>query len=168
MENGVNDHSTTKFIFTKIFEFLFGNDKAGKRYQLNNVAKLLSKQGYPYYNYKKDLLTPSFADFMFDVYKSVCSSGICFNTLKSDEQLMYRLVRFSIPDDVQGALDSLDENQIRLNGGKMSFSELYKTEQAALGKVKAYFTLKQVARINELCSSVMIYRSFCMFDYFTF
>jgi hypothetical protein len=157
----------TKPLFNRIMDFLFGsNETVRKKKALKNSAKQLHKKGYKYYIYRKDLLTPAFAEYMYDIYGAVAGARVVFNGIKTPEQLIYSAVRFSVPENICTAIDSLDENQIRIDASKMNYKALYGQVKNSIDIIKHFFTLDEFNDVNAAYTKIQICRAFCMYDYY--
>jgi len=156
-----------KNFFQYIMDFLFGRTETVKKNRvLKKSAALLYKKGFPYYIYRKDVLTPAFAAFLYELYGASAGMRAVFDTVKTTDRLVYAVLRFSVPESVSAALDAVDENQIRLAAADMSYRELYSLVKEQTEIIRRFFTLDEFDTINSVYEKILRCRMFCMFDYY--
>lgn len=155
--------------FTKLLDFLFGRDasiRRGKRRALRVIQRQLNKTGFKYVNEKKDFVSSSFADFLYDVYKSIAHLREMFLKDTNDEYFVNQIMNFSLTEEQSKIIESLDPESIRKLSAETELKELATKGMNSFVKLRDSLSSEEQLSINSLYNSVTALKQFCILDYY--
>ena len=155
-------------IFQKLFGSLIGGKDvdAAKKRQLKNIAKVLSKTHFKFYKSSSDQALPLMGKFFYDLYKALSSCQILFNSQQNPKYYKDVCVNFALTDKQKQLIEELDEEAIMENSKKMPFNQLKEKVKSDSASLMAEFDQARIQRIDGLYQKLLIFKSFCSFDYY--
>jgi len=154
--------------FHKIFDSLIGGKDAdaAKKKQLKNIAKVLSKTHFKFYKPGSDQALPVMGKFFFDLYKSLSSCQILFNSQPNPTYYKDVCINFGLSESQKALIEELSEEAIVDNAKKMQIAQLREKVKADISAFTSEFDQTKIQMIDGLYQKTMIFKSFCTFDYY--
>lgn|GEM_PF-3673261 len=161
------DKKKTESVFIRFIDFILGTDEESKKKRiLKRAARHMEKNGYPYFRYHKGMLTTNYAYFLYNVYHAVDGPRTAFSQIKTPTKLAYLIISFSLPPNIRALVESLDVQTILDAGEKNDYKEIYQQVKSTVDALRAYFTPEQKEHLIQIYNAIMLYKQFCMFDYY--
>lgn len=150
----------------KLFSSLFKSDDpdAEKKRRLKQIAKALSKAKYHFY--KNDEVQPSFAKLMYDIYKAVFPAKAMFMAQDNPNRIKYLAITYSLNEKEHEVVDALSEESIKAAAQGVSVDQLDEQVRQNIDMFLQIFNGEKIARIEALYRKLMIFKSFCSFDFY--
>jgi len=160
MANGSN-------FFQNIISSIFGSNdpEVLKKKQLKNIAKDLSKSKYHFYKYNVNQVDPSFAKFIYDIYKAIAPAQVLFQNANTNT-FKNVVIRYMMDEKATELLDGLDENVITRQASTMPIKELQRKVRLDLEGFLAQFDSAKIRQGDDLFNKLILFDSFCKFDYY--
>ena len=154
-------------IFSIILAFLFGKkSKSLYARELKALNRFMTKQGYPYYNYRSQSVNPQFATFIFNIYTVVAPYREFFLEINDDDYIEKSVINFLNTDRDRELAALVEPENIEKLAEKLSYNELSDGLRRAYNELKSSYTRDRVTKINELNRETYLFKSFCLFDYY--
>ena len=160
--------SKKESIFHKLLDSLIGGKDvdAAKKKQLKNIAKILSKTHFKFYKPSSDQALPLMGKFFFDLYKALSSSQVLFNSQPNPNYYKDVCINFGLSENQKALIEELSEEAIVDNSKKMQFSQLREKVKADISSFTGEFDQNKIQMIDGLYQKVLLFKSFCTFDYY--
>ncbi|MBR7079266.1 MAG: hypothetical protein IKI40_01955 [Treponema sp.] len=160
MANGSN-------FFQNIISSIFGSNdpEVLKKKQLKNIAKDLSKSKYHFYKYNVNQVDPSFAKFIYDIYKAIAPAQVLFQNANTNT-FKNVVIRYMMDEKASELLEGLDENVIARQASTMPIKELQHKVRLDLEGFLAQFDSAKIRQGDDLFNKLIIFDSFCKFDFY--
>ena len=152
--------------FAKLFSSLFKSDDpdAEKKRRIKQIAKNLSKAKYHFY--KNDEVLPAFAKLLYDIYKAIFPAKAMFMAQENPNRLKALAVNYSLSEKEHQLIDSLSEEGIKEAAQNTPIDQLEAQVHQNIDLFLQLFNGEKIARIEALYRKLMIFKSFCSFDFY--
>lgn len=152
--------------FAKLFSSIFKSDdpEAEKKRRIKLIAKNLSKAKYHFY--KNDEVLPAFAKLLYDIYKAVFPAKAMFMAQENPNRLKSLAVHYSLNEKEHQLIDSLTEEGIKEAAQHTPIEQLEPQVRQNIDYFLQVFNGEKIARIEALYRKLMIFKSFCSFDFY--
>lgn len=160
MANGSN-------FFQNIISSIFGSNdpEVQKKKQLKNIAKDLSKSKYHFYKYSVNQVDPSFAKFIYEIYKVIAPAQVLFQNANTNT-FKNVVIRYMMDEKATELLENLDENVIARQASTMPIKELQKKVRLDLEGFLAQYDSAKIRQGDDLFNKLILFDSFCKFDFY--
>jgi hypothetical protein len=150
----------------KLFSSIFKSDdpEAEKKRRIKLIAKNLSKAKYHFY--KNDEVLPAFAKLLYDIYKAVFPAKAMFMAQENPNRLKSLAVNYSLNEKEHQIIDSLTEEGIKEAAQHTPIEQLEPQVRQNIDYFLQVFNGEKIARIEALYRKLMIFKSFCSFDFY--
>ncbi len=150
----------------KLFSSIFKSDdpEAEKKRRIKLIAKNLSKAKYHFY--KNDEVLPAFAKLLYDIYKAVFPAKAMFMAQENPNRLKSLAVNYSLNEKEHQLIDSLTEEGIKEAAQHTPIEQLEPQVRQNIDYFLQVFNGEKIARIEALYRKLMIFKSFCSFDFY--
>lgn len=130
------------------------------------IAKELSKTKYKFYKYNTDEVLPAFAKTFFTIYKTVSSGRMYFQANMNPKLYQRMVITAMMTDKHLDLVDQLSEENILSEAKNVSLNQLKIQIKEKSETLFTYFDANMINRIDTLYSQLMLFKSFCEYDYF--
>lgn len=160
--------SNKESFFHKLLDSLIGGKDAdaAKKKQLKNIAKVLSKTRFKFYKAGSDQALPLMGKFFFDLYKALSNCQTLFNSQPNPAYYKDVCINFGLSDAQKALIEELSDETIVDNSKKMPFDQLKAKVKADISAFSGEFDQSKIQRIDGLYNLLLIFKSFCTFDYY--
>lgn len=154
--------------FQKLLGSLVGGKDAdaAKKKQLKNIAKVLSKTHFKFYKAGSDQAQPVMGKFFYDLYKALSNCQTLFNSQQNPNHYKNACITFGLTDAQKELIEQLSDEVILENSKKMPFDQLKAKVKSDTSSFMGAFDQAKIQAIDGLYQKLMIFKSFCCFDYF--
>ena len=154
--------------FHKLLDSLIGGKDADalKKKQLKNIAKSLSKTHFKFYKAGSDQALPVMGKFFFDLYKSLSSCQILFNSQPNPNYYKNIVISNGLSEKQKNLSEELSEEAIQENAKKMPFDQLKAKVKSDISAFSGSFDQANIQRIDGLYQKLLAFKAFCTFDYY--
>ncbi len=152
--------------FAKLFSSLFKSDDpdAEKKRRIKQIAKTLSKARYHFY--KNDEVLPAFAKLMYDIYKAVFPAKAMFMAQENANRLKMLAINYSLNEKEHAVVEAISEEGIKAAAQGKPVEQLDAEVRQNIDMFLQIFNGEKIARIEALYRKLMIFKSFCSFDFY--
>ncbi|MCR4822225.1 MAG: hypothetical protein K5873_05060 [Treponema sp.] len=155
------------FIQKLLSSILGGRDAdAAKKKQLKNIAKNLSKTHFKFYKAGSDQALPLMGRFFYDLYKTLSSCQILFNSQQNPNYYKNIIINSSLSDSQKKLIENLSEEAILSQSKAGDFQKVKAKIKEDISSFSAEFDQAKIQKIDGLYQKLLIFKSFCCFDYF--
>ncbi len=160
------DSKSTNF-FSNLLATLFNsnNPEARKKKQLKSIAKKLSKTHTKFYSLSADEALPALAKLFYNIYKTIAPIQTMFQNTSKD-YLKFFIIDYLLNDKQKKILEDLSSESIHEQAKNTPLPELIKKINHEKDTLMTFFNDKSIETINALYDDLMIFKSFCSFDYY--
>ncbi len=153
--------------FKNLFSSLFGADdpEVIKRKALKNVAKNLARTKYKFYRFNSHEADPSFAKFLYEIYKVISPAQLMFQNM-TPLALKMMVINSSLSDEKRELIDELSEANLKELGKKMSLADLTEKVRSNYESIMSDMDNLALAKIDALYSKFVAMKNFCTFDFY--
>lgn len=152
--------------FAKLFSSLFKSDDpdAEKKRRIKQISKALSKARFHFY--KNDEVLPSFAKLLYDIYKAVFPAKAMFMAQENANRLKMMAINYSLNEKEHEVIESLMEENIKAAAQGTPVEKVDAEVRQNIDMFLQIFNGEKIARIEALYRKLMIFKSFCSFDFY--
>lgn len=155
------------FIQRLLGSLLGGKDAdATKKKQLKNIAKTLSKTRFKFYKASSDQALPLMGKFFFDLYKALSSCQTLFNGQQNPNYYKNIVINTCLSDAQKASAENISEEAIQEASKSMDFKQLKEKVKGDMAIFSGEFDQAKIQQIDGLYQKLLIFKSFCTFDYF--
>lgn len=154
--------------FQRLLDGFFKNSdpELEKKRIMKLIAKELSKTKYKFYKYNTDEVLPAFAKIFFTIYKTVSPGRIYFQANMNPKLYQRMVITTMMTDKHLDLVDQLSEENILSEAKNVSLNQLKIQIKEKSETLFTYFDANMINRIDTLYSQLMLFKSFCEYDYF--
>lgn len=149
-----------------MFSSLFKSDDpdAEKKRRIKQISKNLAKARYHFY--KNDEALPAFAKLLYDIYKAVFPAKAMFMAQDNPNRIKMMAVHYSLNEKEHEVVEALSEENIKAAAQGTSVDALRAQVEQNIDMFLQIFNGEKLARIEALYRKLMIFKSFCSFDFY--
>ncbi len=149
-----------------MFSSLFKSDDpdAEKKRRIKQIAKNLSKAKYHFY--KNDEVLPAFAKLLYDIYKAIFPAKAMFMAQDNPNRLKALAVNYSLNEKEHAVVEALSEESIKAAAQGTPVETLKAQVEQNIDLFLQIFNGEKLARIEALYKKLMIFKTFCSFDFY--
>ncbi len=153
--------------FSNLFSSLFkANDPESiKRKALKNIAKNLARTKYKFYRFNTHEADPSFATFLYEIYKIISPIQLMFQNM-TPGALKMMVINSSLSDEKRALIDELSVENLKELEKKLSLNELTAKIRSNYENIMADMDNLALAKIDLLYSKFVAMKNFCTFDFY--
>lgn len=154
--------------FQRLLDGFFKNSdpELEKKRIMKLIAKELSKTKYKFYKYNTDEVLPAFAKTFFTIYKTVSPGRMYFQANMNPKLYQRMVITAMMTDKHLDLVDQLSEENILSEAKNVSLNQLKIQIKEKSETLFTYFDANMINRIDTLYSQLMLFKSFCEYDYF--
>lgn len=162
------DKANTGSFFQRLLDSFFkkSDPEVEKKRIMKIIAKELSKTKYKFYKYGTDEVLPAFAKTFFTIYKTVSDGRIYFQANVNPKIYQHMVLNAMMTDKHIGLVEEISEAGILEASKTVPINQLKIQVKEKSEALFAYFDAKMINRIDTLYSQLMLFKSFCEYDYF--
>ncbi len=161
-----NVMAKTQGFFAKLLSSFFGSNDADaeKKRKLKVIAKNLSKAKFHFY--KNEEAQPALAKFLYDIYKAIFPAKAMFMAQDNPNRLKTMIVNYSLTEQQHAVIDALSEEAIKELVRTSSVDKIRAQIQKNIETMLQFFSPEKIARIEALYRKMVMFRSFCTYDFY--
>lgn len=149
--------------------FKSSNPDADKKRRLKAIAKSLSKTKYhSFYKAGSSEIMPNMAKLMYDIYKVISPAQIMFRGQQNPAVLKRHIINYVMSENQLNTIEQLDERNLVEMSKKIAIDKLEQQVEEKLSKFTEEFTDLRIAKAENLCKALSVFRDFCTFDFYAF
>ncbi len=162
-----SSNSSESFI-TKIISSIFKSTdpEFEKKKKIKAIAKNLTKARYRFYKPGSDEVLPAFAKLFYDIYKAVFPAKAMFQAQQNPNVFKQMLVDYCLNDKQHEIVEALSEESIKAQSASMPVDKLNAEVKKNIDAFSAIFTTEKVQQIESLYRKLMLFKSFCLYDFY--
>lgn len=168
MSENQNKLANNESFFQRLFGSLFksSDPEVEKRRIMKNIAKDLSKTKYKFYKASTDEVLPAFAKTFFTMYKVVAPAQSFFQNLQNEKQLQSIVFNSMLTQNQLELVSQLSEENIIAEAKTKNLQQLSEVIKNRENQLFSDFDASVINRIDTLYTQLMLFKSFCSFDYY--
>lgn len=161
-ENTVKEQS----FFSHLLNILLGRKNDERYIKLKSANQTLKREGYKYYSFKRDRVTPQFAKFLFSLYAIVAPLREFFLKNNDNEYYKKQILVYAQTDSQRDIAQKLSPASIKLAASNNPIKAIAESGQKLFAEFRSGFSAGEGMLINEVYQTVLILKQFCVLDYF--
>ena len=162
-----SSNSSESFIAKIISSIFKSNDpEFEKKKKIKAIAKNLTKARYRFYKPGSDEVLPAFAKLFYDIYKAVFPAKAMFQAQQNPNAFKQMLVDYCLNDKQHEIVEALSEESIKAQSASMPVEKLNVEVKKNIDAFSAIFTTEKVQQIESLYKKLMLFKSFCLYDFY--
>ncbi len=147
--------------------FFSGRDpEAQKKKVLKGIAKSLSKTKYKFYKMGSNEVDPSFAKFMFELYKAVSPAQAMIQSFENPNALKKLVLNRSLTEKQIEAIDNLTETAITELARKQPLKAVNESIRAHMETFTSAYDSTRIAKTDALYTKLMYFANFVQYDFY--
>ncbi|MCQ2240978.1 DUF5312 family protein [Treponema sp.] len=155
------------FLKDLLGSFFGGSDpEAQKKKVLKSIAKSLSKTKYKFYKMGSNEVDPSFAKFMFELYKAVSPAQAMIQSFENPNALKRLVLNRSLTEKQIEALDNISETAITELARKQPLKAVNEIVRGHMETFTSAYDSSRIARTDALYTKLMYFANFVQFDFY--
>lgn len=157
-----------KEFFVKIFAglFLSTNPEHIKKKKLSTIVRNISRTRFSKWYKNSHVLTPAFAEFFFEIYRTVGPARVLFDNQSSTKMLKMISVEESFSEEQRRLASELSEESILLKAKELSCEALETEVHRNLNALRKSISGIQREKANQLYHMIESFASLARFDYY--
>lgn len=153
--------------FSRIFDLLVGHPLSGEQEKLLvPLNRQLSRQGYKFFNIKKDKFLVPGLSLVYQAYTAAAPLHEFFMQKNDDAYYKNQVLRYSFSENQRRIHDLLQPEAIREASKTKSLKDIAEKYKEEFVTLRSEFNSQTISVVNNLYNSVMVLKQFCVLDYY--
>lgn len=154
--------------FSKLFSSLFSSNdpEAKKKKRLKAIAKDLSKSRYHFY--KSEEVLPVLPKLFYEIYKATAPAQAYFSSIENPNTFKYLVVNYSLTEKQRVISEDISKESIMSKASSAPIEKVTAEIHEELGQFLSGFDAERISNIDLLYRKLMIFKSFCSYDFYFF